>query len=618
LPPDTLQEAADDGPAASPSVKRGAVPRLAISLGQSSSAGRKSENQDFHGALEPEGADLATKGIAVAIADGISTSRLGATAAETAVKSFLTDYYCTSEGWSVRTAAERVIAAANSWMHAQNRAAYGRPLEDGERELGLVCTFTAMVLKSRSAHLLHVGDARIARCRNGTIEPLTEAHRVNLGGGETYLGRALGVNRHVEIDYRRLHLEVGDIFVLSTDGVHEFLPDMRMARLLGGEGTLDDQAGAIAEAALDNGSEDNLTVQIVRIESLPNGEISDLVGAEAGLPPAPRLEPGQQFAGYSVLRELHSGSRSHVYLARDEADGRKVALKAPSTEHGEDTRCVQELLLEEWVMRRLDHPNLLKAAPSRGARSHAFAVSEYVEGQTLRQWMFDHPQPELEAMRAIVKQIASGLQAMHRREMLHRDLRPHNVLIDADGAVRIIDFGSVQVAGLDELAPAHTIDAIFAGTMQYSAPELYLGQPATGQSDLYSLGVIAYQLLTGELPYGPRVANASTRQAQRRLRYVPASELNPEIPEWVDAALAKAVAVDPRKRYEELSEFTYDLANPNSSLLSPEPRPLAQRNPLLLWQAIAFLLAVALAISIATRPEAVTPEPTPQPMENAR
>jgi len=593
-------------------------PRLAISLGQFSSAGRKSENQDFHGVLEPEGADLATKGIAVAIADGISTSRLGAAAAETAVKSFLTDYYCTSEGWSVRTAAERVIAAANSWMHAQNRAAFGRPLEGGEREQGLVCTFTAMVLKSRSAHLLHVGDARIALLRNGAIEPLTEAHRVNLGGGETYLGRALGVNRHVEIDYRRLSVEVGDIFVLSTDGVHEFLPDVRMARLLAGGGTLDEKAAAIVEAALENGSEDNLTVQIVQIDSLPVGEVSDLVGTEAGLPPAPRLEPGQQFSGYSVLRELHSGSRSHVYLARDGADGRKVALKVPSTEHGEDARRLQELSLEEWVMRRLDHPALLKAAPNRGGRSHAFAVSEYFEGQTLRQWMFDDPRPDLETVRSIVKQVAAGLQALHRGEMLHRDLRPHNLLIDADGAVKIIDFGSVQIAGLDEIAPTHTVEAIFAGAMQYSAPELYLGQPATRQSDLYSLGVIAYQLLTGGLPYGPRVAHASTRQAQRKLRYIPASELNPDIPEWVDAALARAVAIEPRRRYEELSEFIYDLANPNPSLPSPEPRPLVQRNPLLLWQAIAVLLAAALAISIATRPEATPPEPTLQPAENAR
>ena len=268
MPPEANREAADDGLAASQPVELSGRAGLAVALGQFSSAGHKSENQDFHGALEPEGADLATKGIVVALADGISTSRLGAAAAETAVKSFLTDYYCTSEGWSVRTAAERVIAATNSWMHAQNRAAYGRPLEGGERERGLVCTFTAMVLKSRSAHLLHVGDGRIARFRGGTVEPLTEAHRVDLGGGETYLGRAMGVNRHVEIDYRRLPVELGDIFVLSTDGVHEFLPDVRMARLLAGGGTLDEKAAAIAKAALETGSEDNLTVQIVQIDSL--------------------------------------------------------------------------------------------------------------------------------------------------------------------------------------------------------------------------------------------------------------------------------------------------------------------------------------------------------------
>ena len=136
-------------------------PHLAISLGQYSAAGAKDANQDFHGSLVPEGAELATKGIAVAIADGISTSALGATASETAVKSFLTDYFATSDAWSVRTSGERVIAATNSWMHAQN--VRGGPVSDESRERGMITTFSAMVLKSRSAHIFHVGDARIAR-----------------------------------------------------------------------------------------------------------------------------------------------------------------------------------------------------------------------------------------------------------------------------------------------------------------------------------------------------------------------------------------------------------------------------------------------------------------------
>ena len=129
--------------------------------------------------------------------------------------------------------------------------------------------------------------------------------------------------------------------------------------------------------------------------------------------------------------------------------------------------------------------------------------------------------------------------ALHRREMLHRDLRPKNVLIDGDGTVRIIDFGSVEVAGLGELAPRAAKDAIFAGTVQYAAPELFLGEPASRQSDLFSLGVIAYQMLTGALPYGTRVAGATSPAAQRALRYRPAREHDPELPDWVDAALGQ-------------------------------------------------------------------------------
>ena len=235
-----------------------------------------------------------TKGIALALADGISTSRLGAAAAETAVKSFLTDYYCTSAAWSVRTAAERVIAATNSWMHAQNSR--HRPREDGEdRERGaLICTFSALVLKARAAHLFHVGDARIALIAKGRVEPLTEPHRVELGGGESYLGRALGVNRAVEIDYRQVPLQPGDLFMLSTDGVHEFVGDAETLALIEQADDLAAAARAIAEAALANGSGDNLTVQLLRVDGLPNGEVSDLLGAELGLPPAPQARGRRQ------------------------------------------------------------------------------------------------------------------------------------------------------------------------------------------------------------------------------------------------------------------------------------------------------------------------------------
>ncbi|MCB2058886.1 MAG: protein kinase [Novosphingobium sp.] len=572
--------------------------QVAISIGQYSTAGAKEANQDFHGSLVPENGLLASKGIAIAIADGISTSALGAAAAETAVKSFLTDYFATSEAWSVQTSAQRVISATNSWMYAQNARGYIGAPSDEERERGMVCTFSAMVFKSRSAHLFHIGDARIARIAGNSIETLTEAHRVHLGGGESYLGRAMGVNRHVEIDYRRIAVQPGDIFALTTDGVHEFLPDAAIAEAAAANDNLDSVARIIAEAALAAGSQDNLTVQLARIDTLPDGAIDDLIGDQVALPPAPRLEPGQTFEGYSILRELHSGSRSHVYLARDKADGSKVALKVPATEHAQDPAQMQALLLEEWVARRISNPHVLKAAPIRGARRHAYSVTEYVEGRTLDSWMHDNPEPDLAVVRSLVSQVAAGLQALHRREMIHRDLRPHNVIVDADGTARLIDFGSAQVAGLDDIAPRDFEDAAFAGTMQYSAPELYLGHPASRRSDIYSLGVIAYQMLTGRLPYGPRVAAANTRAAQKRLRYAPATEFNPAVPDWMDAAIAKAVSIDPAERYEELSEFTFDLAHPNPSLVTPDPRPLLQRKPERLWQAISAVLFVLLMLTL--------------------
>ena len=144
---------------------------LRVTVGQYSSAGRKAANQDFHGAIVPDGAALTMKGVALAVADGISSSPVGHVAGERAVKSFLTDYYCTSDAWTVKTAASRVIDATNSWLHAQSRH-----VED--RDLAHVTTLSALVLKGSRAYIFHVGDSRISRCVGQDLEPLTDEHRL--------------------------------------------------------------------------------------------------------------------------------------------------------------------------------------------------------------------------------------------------------------------------------------------------------------------------------------------------------------------------------------------------------------------------------------------------------
>ena len=558
---------------------------LSISIGQCSEAGRKSANQDFYGALMPDGPLLGLKGVAIVLADGISTSEVGADASEIAVKSFLTDYYCTPDSWSVKTSAQRVIAAVNSWMHAQNR-----PVRlHEEKDRGYVCTLSALIIKSTTAHIFHVGDARICRVVGRSLEQLTDDHRVIVSSVESYLGRALGINSQIEIDYRSLPVEAGDLFILATDGVHEHVTPRFMAEALGEAPDLDGAARRIVEEAYRQGSSDNLTVQIVRIDGLPGGEPAEIAAQAFELPPPPLLEARTEFEGYRIVRELHASSRSHIYLATDAQDGARVAIKIPSIDRRGDPAYMQRFRMEEWVARRINSAHVLKARDLSRKRNYAYLVTEFVDGQTLAQWMIDNPSPGLHKVRDIIVQIAKGLQAFHRLEMLHQDLTPANVMIDVTGTAKIIDFGSTSIAGIegDGAAPERTD---IAGSIQYTAPEYFVGERGTQASDIFSLGVIAYQMLTGRLPYGTQVAKLRTRAQLRKLRYAPAVDDHRELPGWVDAVLRKAVHPDPARRYGELSEFVFDLRQPDKAALRLPAAPLLQRNPLLFWQSAAALL----------------------------
>src|SRR5437868_6073064 len=570
------------------------MPReLQISIGQCSDKGRKEINQDFHGALIPDEPLLGTKGIAVVLADGISSSSVSQEASESAVKSFLTDYYCTSESWSVKTSAQRVIAATNSWLHAQTRKSDYRY----EKDKGYVCTLSAMVIKGTTAHIFHVGDSRVYRLAGKALEQLTNDHRVAISSQQNYLSRALGINPEIEIDYQSLQIDKGDIFVLATDGAYEYASARFIADAIHGSADdLDRAAAAIVAEASRRGSQDNLTVQIVRIDELPDSRADDVFGNATALPAPPLLEARMLFDGYRIIRELHGSNRSHIYLAADIENDELVALKIPSIDLRDDPAYLKRFMMEEWVARRIDSPNVLKPRSLSRRRNYLYVVTEFVEGQTLAQWMIDNPRPDLETVRGIVEQIARGLRAFHRKEMLHQDLRPANVMIDTTGTVRIIDFGSTLVTGVVEATPP-AVHGDILGTLQYTAPEYFQGERGTPRSDMFSLGVIAYQMLTGRLPYGSQIAKARTRSQFGRLKYRSALEGKQEIPAWIDGALRRAVHPDPYKRYESLSEFTFDLRHANANY-SAAP-PLIERNPLLFWKFATAILACDVVVLLA-------------------
>ncbi|WP_339882361.1 bifunctional protein-serine/threonine kinase/phosphatase [Vreelandella maris] len=562
---------------------------LTISLGQHSDKGRKPSNQDFYGAYLPNESQRATKGIAIALADGISSSEVSREASEAAVGGFLTDYYATPATWAVKTSAQRVLQATNAWLYAQTRQSQYRYNLDH----GYVCTLSAMVIKSTTAHLFHVGDSRIYQLAGNTLEPLTEDHRFWASREVSHLSRAMGAGQHLELDYRAVSISAGDVFVLATDGVYEWLPATEMAALIHAHWSdLAAAAEAMITVAIENGSDDNLTVQIVRIETLPDGRADELYAALGALPQPPELRAGSELDGYRIVRPLHASSRSHVFLAEEISSGHKVALKTLSTELSQDPASIERFVREEWIARRIDNAHVLKAPAQERPRHYLYTVLAYIEGHTLTQWMRDHPNAELTSVRPIVEQIAKGLRAFHRLEMLHQDLRPDNVMVDRHGTVTLIDFGAAKVAGIAEAAGEDLAGSDILGTAQYTAPEYFLGEGGSPQADQYSLAVITYQLLTGTLPYGTEVAKTRTRAAQHKLAYQSALSENRELPAWVDEVLKKALHPNPHKRYSALSEFIFELRSPSQEMLKRAQLPLLERDPVLFWKGVSLALAI--------------------------
>ena len=566
--------------------------QLKISVGQFSDKGRKETNQDFHGLCVPKEPQLSSKGIAVAIADGISSSDVSQVASQAAVTSFLEDYYCTSDAWSVKTSVERVLVATNSWLHAQTQDSQYRY----DKDRGYVCTLSALVVKSTTAYIFHVGDSRIYQLRGGALEQLTNDHRVWVASDRSYLSRAMGVNPRLEIDYQTLQVAPGDVFLLATDGVYEHVaPDFIVDTVARHGEDLDRAAAIIAAEAAQRGSKDNLTLQLVRIDSLASPQANEIHRQLSGLPFPPILEPRALFDGYTIIREVRGSSRSHIYLATDMQSQATVIIKAPSIDQQGDPAYLERFLMEEWVARRINSAHVLKPCAQTRKRHYLYVVTEFIDAQTLAQWMIDPPRPDLKTVRGIIGQIAAGLRAFHKLEMLHQDLKPDNIMIDSSGTVKIIDFGSTRVAGMMEIAtPGERLNLL--GAAQYAAPEYFLGESGSQRSDIFSLGVMTYQMLTGRLPYGTEVPKAATRAAQRKLQYRSAQYENRDIPAWIDEAMRKAVHPEPHKRYEELSEFVFDLERPNQAFLNKTRLPLIERNPLAFWKGVSFLLMLAIVV----------------------
>jgi len=553
--------------------------KLIVEAGQCSRAGIKAQNEDCCGIRIPEGMELTHKGMVAVTADGVGSSEAGKEASEYCVQGFISDYMSTPQSWSVETAGDRIIRSLNSWLYSQGQKRY-------QSELSLASTLVALVLKSTTAHVFHVGDSRLYRIRKDKITCLTKDHHLVIDRQKAFLARAMGGEHEVNFDYAKHSVEVDDIFLLSTDGVHEFLDDEQI-QTLALASDVESAAAAIVDAALAAGSNDNVTCQIIHIIQLPNQNEEEYYRQLTELPFPPPLDAGMILDGYRIIKELHTSVTIQVYLAEDIDSGETVVIKTPSVNFEDDPAYIDKFLHEVWVGRRIDSPHVFKVHHLKRKRSCIYYVTEFLEGSSLAQWILDNPEPDLDEVRRIVDQIIKGLRAFHRREMVHQDIKPENIMIDKHGIIKIIDFGSTQVAGLQEIHTPVEQQHI-EGTANYIAPELFDGYEGTPKSDLFSLGVTVYKILSGgHYPYAEQDKTARRKSYD----YISVRKYNLNVPIWMDGAIQKAVNPDPEKRYEVMSEFLGDLTNPNPALMKSHA-PLLERDPVSFWRGLSIILII--------------------------
>ncbi len=557
---------------------------IQISTGAYSVSGIKDKNEDCYGITFPQSPQQQVhKGISAAIADGMSGSEAGKEASHCCIKSFLADYYSTPDSWSVKQAGQKILSATNSWLYTQGQTQHGS-------YKGMVSTLSVLVMKSTTAYIFHVGDSRIYRIHHGNLEQLTRDHRVTVSADKCYLNRAMGIESHLEVDYKAIPMEVGDIFFMSTDGLHDFVDHKQLRAFLAEDKDLNLIAKTIVESAKDNHSDDNLTCQIIRIDKLPLEEEDEVISRSANLPFPPPLEPGNILDGYRIEEELHASKRTQIYRAFDTLNKQTVILKTPSILFEDDTQYIEHFLYEEWVARRISHDNVISVLGAERKKTCIYYVTEYLPGGTLRDWIENNPKPYIRDTRKIIEQIARGLRSFHRMEMLHQDLKPENIMFDANGNIKIIDFGSVKISGVAEMHPDDHNENVL-GTLNYTAPEYHLGLRGSIKSEIYSLGVITYEMINGALPFGRDMPEKPNKSNLAKLNYIPSFHCNTMVPIWIDETLKKATNLNPATRYDQISEFIHDLSTPNPKFLSiNESIPLIERNPLVFWQTISALL----------------------------
>jgi serine/threonine protein phosphatase PrpC len=560
--------------------------RLEVRLGIASECGRRESNDDYATMVEAGDSTQGPRTVVAALADGVSGAD-GRLASETVVRGFLDGFLSESPTLAVDRAATRVLTALNRWVHAQGRNVAARR--------GMATTFTAVILRGRRLHVVHVGDSRLYRLREGAVALLTRDHTHNHPDMRHVLIRAVGLEETLRTDYEAHSLRTHDRFLLCSDGVYASLPPATLRELLAERSAPEEAATRIVQAALDRGSQDNATALVLDVLSLPAAERLDLEVALAALPILELPKAGERVDDFLLQEVISDGRYSRLFRAEDTRAAREVVVKFPHPRVATDSLYRRAFMREAWVAAQVRSPYVGEVVElPEGRQTRLYSVMPYYAGETLEQRLRRALPVKLEEGVQISIQLAKAVYALNRRDIIHRDVKPENILLPAAGGLRLVDLGVARLPGLEA-----TSDEEIPGTPSYMAPELFDGQAGDVRSDGYALGVTLYRLFSGHYPYGEVEAFSRPRFTKR----VPLDQYRPDLPVWLDAVLARATAVDPEARFADAMELAIELEHnlAHGPRVIVRRQSLLERNPVRFWQGVSLLLLLALIISLATR-----------------
>jgi eukaryotic-like serine/threonine-protein kinase len=308
------------------------------------------------------------------------------------------------------------------------------------------------------------------------------------------------------------------------------------------------------------------------------------------------VHPGEQLDHYRIESLVARSGMASIYRATDARDGRAVAIKIPHPEMEAEPVLYDRFKREQDIGTTLDHPGVMKVYAD-GDRSRQYMVMEWVDGRLLRQIMFEAKKlPAERAIRIVIK-IAHALDYIHNHGVVHRDLKPENIMVDKDDNIKLIDFGIAGKEGARRLTFAKLSQVM--GTPEYIAPEQVKGRRGDGRSDVYALGVMLYEMLTGQAPFqGP---NPFAIMNDRLLNNpIPPRELDPSISPQLQEVIYRAIERDPKNRYPNAREMASDLEHPDQVGVSERPELHDWKNRRTPWvrRILFYIMLVLIPIVI--------------------